>query len=358
MAVVLIHLVLLPIAAWTGLRVWRGPTGRRLMEAATGTVFFGLFIVASAAVTLDVGAVFFGLLQALAWLLFVYAPGLLLLGAVRSGGAPRWVGVPLALLLVAIGVDAVLIEPFALQVERATVVVPGLSEPIRVALVADLQTDHVGDHERAALAAVAAANPHLVVFAGDYIQLEEPDEIDRERAALGDAIRTVVGAPPLGAFAVQGDVDLPGWPDTFANTGVRTATAPIEQRSVGPVDLVLLDLETSRAPLPALPPGRGDAAVTIVAGHRPDFSLGLEDAGPNVLMLAGHTHGGQVQLPGIGPLITFSNVDRDRAQGVSTLAGGATLVVSAGVGLERSTAPRLRFFCPPEVWIVDLVPGD
>jgi len=357
-SVVVIHLVLLPLTVLIGLRVWRGQVVPELLEAASGVAFFGCAVLMFAALTLDVGPLFFGLLQLLAWLLFLYAPALLVLGALRAPGTPRTVGLPLALALVLVGVDAVLIEPFALQTRRATIEVPGLVEPLRVALVADIQTHHVGAHERAALQVVAEAEPDLLLFAGDYIQVDDSAELAAERAALAEAIRTIVPPLRLGAHAVEGDVDRPGWPEAFAGTDVSSATEPIVSRELGAIDLVLLDLDTSRAPLTALPPGRSEASLTIVLGHRPDFSLGLEDAGPNILMLAGHTHGGQVQLPGVGPLITFSQVDRARAHGRSILAGGASLVVSAGVGLERSTAPRLRFFCPPEVWILDVVPAS
>jgi len=89
-------------------------------------------------------------------------------------------------------------------------------------------------------------------------------------------------------------------------------------------------------------------------GHSPDFALG--DVRAN-LLLAGHTHGGQVQLPFIGPLLTVSRVPRRWASGVTHLADdNKALIVSNGVGMERRHAPRIRFLCPPEVIIIELVP--
>ena len=70
--------------------------------------------------------------------------------------------------------------------------------------------------------------------------------------------------------------------------------------------------------------------------------------------MAGHTHGGQVQVPGFGPVVTFSRVPAEWADGVTSLSGGRTLVVSRGIGMERSYAPRLRFFCRPEIVVIDL----
>lgn len=91
----------------------------------------------------------------------------------------------------------------------------------------------------------------------------------------------------------------------------------------------------------------------IVLGHRPDFALGDIHAD---LLIAGHTHGGQVQLPFIGPLTTRTDVPRDWAVGVTDIGDGRTLVVSRGTGLERHHAPRLRFMCRPEIVVIDLHP--
>lgn len=91
----------------------------------------------------------------------------------------------------------------------------------------------------------------------------------------------------------------------------------------------------------------------IVLGHSPDFALGRVEAD---LLVAGHTHGGQVRLPGLGPLLTMSRVPRSWAAGVTSLQDGRTLVVSRGIGMERGAAPRLRFLCRPELVVIDVVP--
>ena len=77
------------------------------------------------------------------------------------------------------------------------------------------------------------------------------------------------------------------------------------------------------------------------------------------LLLAGHTHGGQVCLPGIGTLVTNCGIDRDRASGLSRhpLQGGQDrpwLHVSAGLG--TSPWAPVRFSCRPEASLLTLVP--
>ncbi|MFC5503521.1 metallophosphoesterase [Lysinimonas soli] len=74
------------------------------------------------------------------------------------------------------------------------------------------------------------------------------------------------------------------------------------------------------------------------------------------LIFAGHTHGGQVRIPGLPALVTNCDIPREQAQGVSvwrTPHGGAFLEVSAGIG--TSIYAPVRFACPPEAVVVTLV---
>ena len=102
------------------------------------------------------------------------------------------------------------------------------------------------------------------------------------------------------------------------------------------------------------PPIPRVSSYHVVFGHRPDYAMTHP---PGDLLIAGHTHGGQVRLPLLGPLLTLSDVPRAWATGHTVLPWGAHLLVSRGTGMERHEAPRLRFFCRPEVAIIDLVPG-
>jgi hypothetical protein len=74
------------------------------------------------------------------------------------------------------------------------------------------------------------------------------------------------------------------------------------------------------------------------------------------LLLAGHTHGGQVRLPWIGTLTTGCLVPRAWAAGMTELPNGGKLIVSRGTGRERGESPQIRFLCRPELVVIDLVP--
>ena len=75
------------------------------------------------------------------------------------------------------------------------------------------------------------------------------------------------------------------------------------------------------------------------------------------LILAGHTHGGQVRVPGLPALVANCDIPRSQAQGLSVWRGArrsALLEVSAGLG--TSIYAPVRFACPPEAVFLTLVP--
>jgi predicted MPP superfamily phosphohydrolase len=100
------------------------------------------------------------------------------------------------------------------------------------------------------------------------------------------------------------------------------------------------------------------AEVTIGVAHAPYVRVLDSMAADRLpLILAGHTHGGQLCLPFYGALVTNCDLDRARAKGMHThTADGHTahLHVSAGCGTSRF-AP-VRFACPPEASLITLVP--
>jgi len=72
------------------------------------------------------------------------------------------------------------------------------------------------------------------------------------------------------------------------------------------------------------------------------------------LVLAGHTHGGQLRLPLYGAIVTNCELDRSRARGASRWGAHTWLHVSAGLG--TSPYAPVRFACPPEASLLTLVP--
>lgn len=300
----------------------------------------GPVVVLGAASLVSSGSMgsFFYAAQLLCWWGLLHLPLVVLLA-----GRRRAPGLALAVVSAGIAAYAFAYEPHALETTEVLLAGPDL----RIALLADLQTDDVGAYEADVFARVRAWNPDLVLFAGDYIQERDPDARARERAELHDLVATL--HPRLGGYAVGGDVDDAGWPSIFAGTAI-TAVPATRTFPVGPVTLTALSLKDSRAlDLPRLDP----PTLHVVLGHAPDFVLG---SGRGHVNLAGHTHGGQVRVPGFGPLLTLTGVPRDWASGYTKLPDGNDLYVSRGIGLERGYAPPVRFACPPELVLIELRP--
>jgi uncharacterized protein len=334
-------------------RVRRAVVGLLAVTAAGG-VGIALAVLLSLK---SVGHIDFLTLTLCAWLGFGHMP-LVLAGTAaafwRSARPVALAFAGLAVCMVGIGVDAFLVEPYRLQVDTFTITSPKVSQPTRILVIADLQTDVVGPYERMALQRAMDQRPDLILMAGDYLQQNplRPELVSDFRALLGE-----VGlSAPLGVYAVQGDVEHADWPELFRDLPV-TAIETAETRKVAGLSITGLPLRESRMAGPAdlapLIPSTDD--FHIVLAHAPDFALGYV---PADLLVAGHTHGGQVQLPFVGPLITFSHVPRAwAAGGLTALDGDRALIVSRGVGMERGTAPRLRFLCPPQLVVIDLKPA-
>ena len=95
-----------------------------------------------------------------------------------------------------------------------------------------------------------------------------------------------------------------------------------------------------------------EADLTLGVVHAPYLRvLDAMAADKAQLILAGHTHGGQLRVPGYGALVTNCDLDTKRARGLSSHHNSA-LHVSAGLGCSRY-AP-FRFACPPEATLITL----
>jgi predicted MPP superfamily phosphohydrolase len=263
----------------------------------------------------------------------------------------------LACLALPLGLWAFWLEPASLRNEDHTLAIPrwpAACSGLRVAVLADL---HVGspwnglDKLEEIVALTNKAEPDLVLLAGDYVihgvvggDFEPPEAVAEILADL---------RPKVGTWAVLGNHDW--W---FDAPRVRRALEDVgipvlEDRAVaiddGDCRLWLVgvsdwwegahDIDAALEPVPA------DAA-TLLFTHNPD--LFPEVPSRVTLTIAGHTHGGQVYLPGIGRPIVPSAYGERYAIG-HVVEDGRHLFVSSGTG--TSILP-VRFLVPPEVSVV------
>jgi len=245
-------------------------------------------------------------------------------------------------------------ETYGFRVTRHGIGLPGLAAPLRVALLTDL---HFGPFIPLAsvrdwVRATAREAPDLIVVAGDLVDYRS----GRDPSGLVAALARL--RAPLGSYAVWGNHDhrhfhdpaaLAAFGDSLGRHGIEVLT---NRNVVLRSDVVLAgidDLRTGRPDLPAALAGRPAGACTLLVSHNPDI---LPQVPADVaLTLSGHTHGGQVCLPGIGPIVTNSRYGRRFAAGL--VHGPALGYVSRGLGV---TGIPLRIDCPAELAILDLTP--
>ena len=268
------------------------------------------------------------------------------------------------------------VEPHlpVLRRRRVEVLPPG-SAPLRVLHLSDLHLLSRHTRRAAWVRALATERADLVVSTGDH--LSSAEAIGLLTATLGAL--TADGAP--GVF-VPGNNDYysPVRPQLAQFTGHRTPSRPPDlpwdRAAAALVDVGWTDLTQQRVTLrvggtPVVLTGTDDAYLrrdryAEVAGPVDGFAIGVLHtparhllralAGDgHALVLAGHTHGGQLRLPLLGPATTNCDLERFRARGLSALIpdGPGLLHVSAGLG--TSPYVPVRLCCRPEATVLELV---
>lgn len=253
--------------------------------------------------------------------------------------------------LASLGIAPATASAYRFVVERSTLRVDGLARPLRLVILSDL---HLGPFirrgsVRAWIDATLAERADLVLLVGDLVDQAAGDDV----APLLDELARLDA--PLGAYAVWGNhdhasrVDLDAFERGLAGAGVEV----LVNRGVDVGGLHLAGLDDLRS-------GRPDLGRTL-AKRAPDRPCVLLSHNPDVLptvptdvalTVAGHTHGGQVCPPGIGPIVTSSRYGRRFASG--WVRGPARGYVSRGLGV--SVLP-VRIGCPAELAVVELRPG-
>ena len=246
--------------------------------------------------------------------------------------------------------------PFRVRVRQVVVQLPRKHQGLAGLTIAFVTDTHVGPHFRASsleplVDDLVAMRPDVVVFGGDYIS-ESPRFLNEAAPVLARIAQT----GRYGAWGVLGNHDMAN-SRTRVMPALQEAGIPIlvneavrVQTDRGALWLVGIDdgllgepnLDAAFAPVPP------DAAA-ICLWHEPDR---VQESAPYgaFLQLSGHTHGGQVRLPLIGPLAAPS-LGETHVQGRFQV-GDMELYVSPGLGIYR---PPVRLNCPPELTIVRLI---
>jgi predicted MPP superfamily phosphohydrolase len=232
---------------------------------------------------------------------------------------------------------------------------PKGQRPLRVVLVSDVHVagpDMPPSRVGRIVGQINGLSPDLVLIAGDFVS---DRRLSTGTYSAWEAVQPLRNLrPPLGVVAVLGNHDH--WRDAAA---VRSALQRVGVRVLdndalraGPLVIGGIDdaFTGYARPLATIQRMRRLGGIPLTLSHSPDVFPHLPaDAG---LVLAGHTHCGQIVLPLIGALATMSENGRRYRCGIIH-EGGKTLIVGAGVG--TSIMP-IRIGAPPDFWLVQLGP--
>jgi predicted MPP superfamily phosphohydrolase len=234
--------------------------------------------------------------------------------------------------------------------------------PFRIAFIADTQQDVHTDADRAreVYALVNASKPDVVLSGGDWIN-SGPDHIEAAAAIAAELTSR------LGTFSVRGDHEHFAYVDrnrsvgeveqamnrhgiaminndirTFDHHGKRIAVAFLNYNYI---------FRTDPATIASLVARVGSADYSIVVTHQLDAALSALLRDKVDLVLAGHTHGGQVN-PVVGLThVNLARLETEFVDGRYTLGASTTVIVTAGVGY--SIVP-FRYAAPGSIELIEL----
>lgn len=253
-------------------------------------------------------------------------------------------------------------EPHELAVERVDLRLANLPrdfDGLRIAQLSDIHFEEFvsAQHLAKAIAAINEAPPDLVVLTGDFVTEPLFGKNSAKAAQVAfpcaEMLRTLRARH--GVFATLGNHDYMTRPrivrDALAAAGIPVLRNASTEVAIGGRGLWIVGLDDALRGHPdpeiafrAVPPGRG--AITLV--HEPDVADSLQGY-PIALQLSGHSHGGQVRLPIVGPPY-LPLLSRKYPMG-HYRAGALDLYTNRGLGV---IGVPFRFLCPPELTLFTL----
>ena len=208
-----------------------------------------------------------------------------------------------------------------------------------------------------AVDAVNAEKPNMVCITGDFITANHQSM--RENHIYTDICADILGGLECDLrYASFGNHDVIDMP--YIDQALRRNRITVLRNTHLALDLKgdrmwlggLADAYFDVPVLPAAVPKRKANEPMILMGHEPDVADNVSAYGGVDLMLAGHTHGGQIRLPFLPPFF-LPALGEKYVHGLFQL-GNLQLYVNRGIG---SIHLPIRFHCPPEMTVLTLQPA-
>jgi len=217
-------------------------------------------------------------------------------------------------------------------------------EYVRIVHLADLHVRRNGSREQRLAALVTSLQPDFICHTGDFFG---------RKGVYRDVIE-VLESWKVPQYACVGNLDYFGDFDAVMQYAEVIALDGMYAK---------VNVRGARLYLAGLPSGAEGAMPKVLASMpRDTFNIVLyhHPQGypmswntPADLMLAGHIHGGQIRMPWYGALVTLDACGKRYEYGFYD-EGGVKLIVSRGIGCE-TYLPEVRFLCPPEVVLIEVV---
>ncbi|MEO7178921.1 MAG: metallophosphoesterase [Allosphingosinicella sp.] len=277
--------------------------------------------------------------------------------------ARRWLALGGALavlagLIIAIGLREAVAKPEVRRFDMALRGWPVDQKALTIALLSDI---HLGNRAMDAqrldsiVDDVNGARPDLVLIAGDFVVGHDSRGAAERAAGLEEPLSRL--RAPMGVIAVLGNHDHWTAPEAVLGALARAGIVVLTNRAIrrGPLAVIGVDDAFSRHEdvAAALSSWKKVGGIPILLTHSPDLAHRL---GPEIpLVMAGHTHCGQVVLPWIGPLFVRSPLQHwrplydPRYRCGLVRDAGRTVVITAGLG--SGTSP-VRLGAPPDWWLI------
>lgn len=251
-------------------------------------------------------------------------------------------------------------EPSLLEVNKIKLRLPRLHRSFSGMRVVQISDIHFGGWMNTGqlsqvIQMVADLAPDILVVTGDFVRGDnQTPEIFEKLGELAETLKTVAARFPT--FGVLGNHDY--WLDRGSvtdmlraagvqalNNAVHTIELGGKTLHIAGVDDVMLGQARMDRILSRLP----DDGCAILLAHEPDYADMSAPTGRFDLQLSGHSHGGQVVLPFIGPPV-LPHLARKYPSGLYKV-GDMFQYTNRGVGM---TAPYIRFNCRPEITVFSL----
>ena len=252
-----------------------------------------------------------------------------------------------------------------LVIERRTIHLQGLAEAFAGLRIAQISDIHFMEYTepffvRHVVSEVNRLRPDIVLLTGDYITMAP---IEKSRAAAyAPIVADILGGLSCPhRYGVLGNhdwmVDGKAVIDAMASVGIpifHNENVPFERDGArfwiaGLMDALSWEADVNKA-MPAH--AHKDKEPIILMAHEPDILPAVARLNTVDLMLSGHTHGGQVRLPFLPPLL-LPPLGKRYVEGHFQL-GRTQLYVNRGIG---SVGLPFRFNCPPEITEITLQPA-